>query len=329
MTVTSGTGIGATAPAHAAGSVNVVVTNPDGQSGTLASGFSYNQAAPVVSSVAPSGGSTAGGTAVTITGASFLSGATVSFGGTAASGVTVTSGTAIGATTPAHAAGSVNVVVTNPDGQSGTLASGFTYGSAVAIGFVQVAAATPSSAVQTVTVAYPASQTAGDLNVIVVGWNDTSSSVQSVQDSSGNVYSLAIGPTSGTGVRQSIYYAGGIKGGTNRVTVTFSKGALYPDVRILEYAGVTTLDKTAGASGSSTTSSSGSASTTAASELIVGANTVATLTRSAGAGFTSRIVTSPDGDIAEDRIVSSVGSYSATASVSPSGPWVMQMATFR
>ena len=43
-----------------------------------------------------------------------------------------------------------------------------------------------------------------------------------------------------------------IVGGSNTVTVTFSQAAAYPDVRILEYRGVTTLDVTAGASGSST-----------------------------------------------------------------------------
>jgi len=37
------------------------------------------------------------------------------------------SGTRIVATTPVHAAGTVDVVVTNPDGQSGTLTGGYTF----------------------------------------------------------------------------------------------------------------------------------------------------------------------------------------------------------
>ena len=88
---------------------------------------------------------------------------------------------------------------------------------------------------------------------MVVGWNDTTATVQSVKDSAGNTYSLAIGPTSGTALRQSIYYAANIVGGSNTVTVTFNQAAAYPDVRILEYRGVTTLDVTAGASGNSAT----------------------------------------------------------------------------
>ncbi len=85
-----------------------------------------------VSNVAPSSGSTLGGTAVTIAGSGFQSGATVSFGGSAASGVTVVSATQLTATTPAHAAGGVSVAVTNTSGQSATLGNGYTFVAPVA-----------------------------------------------------------------------------------------------------------------------------------------------------------------------------------------------------
>jgi hypothetical protein len=215
------------------------------------------------------------------------------------------------------------------NGQSGSLTNGFTYTGTVAISFGQVASATPQSPTATVPVTYPAAQTAGDLNVVVVGWNDTAATVTSVKDSAGNTYSLAIGPTSGTALRQSLYYASSIVGGSNTVTVTFSQAATAPDIRILEYRGVTALDVTAGASGNSATSSSGAATTKAANELIFGANTVATSTSAAGSGFTSRVITTPDGDIAEDEAVTTAGSKTATAKLNSSGPWVMQMATFK
>ena len=103
-----------------------------------------------MSSISPNSGTTGGGTPVTITGTGFLAGATVSLGGTAATGVTVVSSTSITATTPAHAAGAVNVVVTNTDAQSGTLTNGYTYttstGGGGTIAFVQVNAATPQTA---------------------------------------------------------------------------------------------------------------------------------------------------------------------------------------
>jgi hypothetical protein len=113
------------------------------------------------------------------------------------------------------------------------------------------------------------------------------------------------------------------------VTVTFSQAAVAPDVRILEYRGVSTLDVTAGASGSSTAASSGAATTTSANGLIFGANTVWTANKSAGTGFTSRIITTPDGDIAEDETATAVGSYTAAATLTSSGPWVMQLVTFK
>ena len=102
----------------------MTVSNPGGQSGALAGGFTYI-APPTVTSVSPNNGPVAGGTAVTITGTNFAAGATVTLGGTAATNVVVASSTTITATTPAHAAGAVTATVTNSNGLSGNLASGF------------------------------------------------------------------------------------------------------------------------------------------------------------------------------------------------------------
>jgi hypothetical protein len=126
VTFVSSTQIDATTPAHAAGAVDVTITNPDTVSGTFIDGYTYVPP-PTVTSVAPTSGPDTGGTVVTITGTNFVSGATVTFGGTAATGVTFVSSTQIDVTTPAHAAGAADVVVTNPDTQSGTLSSGYTY----------------------------------------------------------------------------------------------------------------------------------------------------------------------------------------------------------
>jgi chitodextrinase len=204
-----------------------------------------------------------------------------------------------------------------------------------AIAFVQVNSATPQSPSTTVTVRYASAQTAGDLNVVVVGWNDATAQVQSVVDSLGNSYQRAVGPTVRAGAAtQSIYYAADIAAAaanTNTVTVTFAPAAVYPDVRIAEYRGIATVspvDVTAAAQGSSTSSSSGAVTTTNANDLLVGANTVQTNTTGAGTSFTSRVITNPDGDILEDLIVTSTGTYSATSPVS-SGWWIMQMVAFR
>jgi len=128
VSVLSASSLTCLTPVHAAGAVDVVVTNPDQQVGTLPGGFTYVAApAPTIVSISPNSGPSSGGTAVTISGANFVSGVTVTFGGAAATGVTVVSANSITASTPAHAAGAVDVAVTNPDNQSGLLPAGYTY----------------------------------------------------------------------------------------------------------------------------------------------------------------------------------------------------------
>jgi IPT/TIG domain len=331
VVVGSSTTITATTAAHTAGAVNVVVTNSDSQRGTLPNGYTYGNPAPTVSSIAPSSGPASGGTAVTITGTGFLAGATVSLGGTAASSVVVGSSTTITATTAAHAAGAVNVVVTNSDSQSGTLPSGYSYNATTGgtISYVQGKSTTLTSG-SSEAIAFSAAQTAGDLNVVAVMWGDATSTVSSVTDSKGNTYALAVGPTKGTGLTSAIYYAKSIASGSNTVTVKFNRTAGYPNVNVLEYSGLDVanpLDVSAGGSGSGTTATSGSAATTSANELIVGAGNPSSVFTSAGSGFSSRMINAYGG-ISEDKIVSSTGSYNATATLT-SGAWVMQMATFR
>src|ERR1044072_14457 len=157
-----------------------------------------------------------------------------------------------------------------------------------AIGFVQGSSATPQSPQSTVLLTFTSAQTAGNLNVVVVGWNDTNAAVSSVTDSIGNVYALVVGPTKNPGsagtfsITQSIYYAKNIVGAAasaNIVTVRFTVLAVYADIRILEYNGldrVNPVDVTAAAVGTNVASNSGAATTTNANDLIFGANTVNT-----------------------------------------------------
>jgi fibronectin type 3 domain-containing protein len=202
------------------------------------------------------------------------------------------------------------------------------------IKFVQVAYATPQSNSATITVKFPAAQAAGDLNVIAVGWNDTTATVTSVTDTKGNSYTRAVGPTTNPRLlTQSIYYARNIAAaaaGANSVTVRFNVPAVYVDVRILEYSGLdpaAPLDATAAAWGSSANNDSGPLTTTGANELLFAANMTTGWTNGPGTGFTSRVITSPDGDIAEDRVAASAGIYRGTAP--GAGAWVMQMVAFR
>lgn len=112
-------------PAHPAGPVDVIVTNPDGSSGTGVGLYTYM--APVVLQIAPIHGPIGGGTHVTITGQHFVNGCAVHFGAFQAQNVFVNAPHTITADTQAGVAGVADVVVTNPDGESGTLADGYTY----------------------------------------------------------------------------------------------------------------------------------------------------------------------------------------------------------
>lgn len=116
-----------TVPAGTVGSVDVTVENPDGQSDTRVDGFTYIEPAPVVQGISPSAGSIAGGFTVTISGEQFQDGASVTFAGAACSDIVVSSPASISCTVPPGTAGTVDVTVENPDGQSDTLPGGFTY----------------------------------------------------------------------------------------------------------------------------------------------------------------------------------------------------------
>jgi len=112
------------------GLAGVSVTNPDGQTGTLSGNFTYDLP-PTVGLATPDTGPAEGGTAVTITGTDFVSGATVTFGGSAATTVVVVNAGEITCDTPSGT-GTVDIVVTNPDGQDDTLTGGFVYDDPIA-----------------------------------------------------------------------------------------------------------------------------------------------------------------------------------------------------
>jgi hypothetical protein len=126
--VDSATQITATSPVESAGTVDVTVIGPGGTSATLpADQFTY-LTAPTVQTISPAGGPIAGGTLVTITGASLTGVSVVDFGTIAATNVVDVSATEVTAISPAESAGTVNVTMTGPVGTSGTsLADQFTY----------------------------------------------------------------------------------------------------------------------------------------------------------------------------------------------------------
>lgn len=112
--------------AHAAGPVDVVVTLPSGESAILSGAYTYVHVdPPVITGINPNVGTTGGETWFEITGTGFLEGAVVTIGRQPQE--IEMQGTSIYVYTPEHAAGSVDVVVTNPDTQSATIVGGYTF----------------------------------------------------------------------------------------------------------------------------------------------------------------------------------------------------------
>src|SRR5215471_16833341 len=194
--------------------------------------------------------------------------------------------------------------------------------------FAQVNAATPQTAQSQVAVTYSQAQAVGDTNILAIGWRNATSNVSSVADSAGNTYQVAVATGRGTGLSQAIYYAKNIKAaaaGTNTVTVTFDSATPSIDVRATEYTGLdptSPFDVGRSVSGNSATARSG-VTRSAASELIFVAGTTTGAFSTAGPGFTSRIVTSPDADIVEDTFIGGAGVVAATAPLTASAAWVM------
>jgi len=321
-------------PSFPTGTAGVTVTNIDGQT-SPSFAFNFTAGTPfgtaASTSITPSTGPTNGGTAVNISGSDFAAGAKVTVGGVPADQDLVANVNTIQAHVPAGSTGLAAVVVTNPSGTAGPLAGGYTYVPAVTVSFVQANSAQPASPATTATINYATAQTAGNLNVVIIGWADATTTVQSVTDTAGNTYNLAFNPTVGTGLSQAIYYAKNIIAAvSNTVTVTFSLAAQSPDVRILEYSGidpVTALDSGGGRAGTGTALGSGSVTTTNVVELIVGAATVGGAVTGAGRGFTTVAIT-PNGANVEHLIGQQGGVIDATATQGSSANWVMQAVAF-
>jgi chitodextrinase len=199
--------------------------------------------------------------------------------------------------------------------------------------FVQQGYAAPQSPQTLVSATYADAETAGDTNIVAIGWNDTTSAIASVTDTAGNVYQPAIPTFRGNGLSQAIYYAASIAAappGGNAVSVTFSQPAAFVDLRVTEYSGLHTtapFDTGTSASGAGTSASSGALTTAGASELLFAAGMTGASFTAPGPGFASRVITAPDGDLVADAPAPTAGSYTVTASLS-SGPWLLQLAAF-
>lgn len=105
--------------------VNLVLSNATGGASIGAQSTAVLQITdstviPIITSISPPAGPVTGGTAVTITGGNFVGTPSVTFGGLACTSVVVVNSTTITCVTPAHTAGTVEVIVTTVNGSNTT-----------------------------------------------------------------------------------------------------------------------------------------------------------------------------------------------------------------
>ena len=177
--------------------------------------------------------------------------------------------------------------------------------------------------------AFTSANVAGNLIVVQVIWDNTSA--VTISDSRGNTYAAATNQTTwNTNWSSQTFYAENIAAGANTVTATFATAiSSFGILQLHEYSGVDrvgALDAAKASAGSGTAMNSGAITTTNASDLLFGAGASIGNMGAIGAGYTQRLKTS--GNKTMDRNVTSVGSYSATATHG-GGAWVMQVVAFR
>src|SRR5262245_11244120 len=197
--------------------------------------------------------------------------------------------------------------------------------------FVQQAFTCPQTPQDQVAVDYDSAQTAGNLNILAIGWNDQGASITSVMDSAGNTYQVAVPTFRGGGLSQAIYYATNILAGPNTVTVRFDIPAKYVDLRVTEYSGLShdhPFDAEASASGNGALADSGPVTTSQTNELLFGAGMTGSGFNGPADGWTLEVITTPDSDIVQDRVAAPPGTYNAPTPLGSAG-WLMQVAAFR
>lgn len=208
----------------------------------------------------------------------------------------------------------------------------------MAIAFVQSTTGT-NTATPTVTTAFGASVTTGNLIVISVS-NDSglTGQITSITDTGGNTYTLIGTELAGSSVL-GMYYAKNVTGGASfTVTVNWSEVSTgRVTVVAQEFSGCDTsspLDQTAGTGATGTAVDTGAtASTSQADELIVGGvsydGVASTLTL--GATFTNLGQSNKANASAgqESKVVSSVSTYNATFTIGASRNWEARVATFK
>src|SRR5215472_12313410 len=161
-------------------------------------------------------------------------------------------------------------------------------------------------------------------NAIVVAASTGGPAITLVVDTQGNSFVQAA--ASGG---DALWYATNIKGGTDTITANFAASTGFSLIYIHEYAGLASsaLDQVSTQTGTGTAVTSGAKTTTQANELVFGYASVGNRVSGGGTGFTVR--QTAGGNMSEDMIVSTTGTYAATFTQNISSKWTGFLVTFK
>ncbi len=195
----------------------------------------------------------------------------------------------------------------------------------IPIAFVQKASQTGHA---DISVTFASPQNVGDLDVVVVAWIGGLSAL-TVTDTAGNIYSEA-GTDSNSNFTQAVFYAPNIAAAAagNVVTASFGTSQGNSTLRAIEYSGLAAspLDAMQTSKGNGSTASA-SVTTSNAHDLIYVGETSDQTATGAGTGYTERLLV--DGDLVEDRVVTTAGTQQASVPLNQTANWVVTMVAFK
>lgn len=341
---------------------DVVVTNPDNSSGTLPGGFMVSATAPVVTTITPNSGVNSGSvTGVSVGGAYFQNTPTPNVR------LTTTSQTIVGssfswASSTSFTGGSFNlsgvptglwdVVVTNPDTQSGIKQAGFTVtaggGGPFSSSTYTVASSTSNTSVLALIVPPGGFSASSSVVIATAYYGNTSGFISGITDSASNIYNyhhvkcmdiLCVGYL-------ETWSSSNIKAlpAGSTITIQWQSAGSQPKAAIAANFTGTAINlndadqsATGNGTGSGVVTTLSTPLTTQANELVVGTFGIAgPITDSFTAGPTYALIgragtTGANSVTAnmEYKTVSSVGQYSATGTLGVSRPWAGTVITFK
>ncbi len=237
----------------------------------------------------------------------------------------------------ASAAGSTQVAITASNlAGTGTATLNVNVGASPSpIALVQFNSGEGSN-INSVTTAYPASNTGGNLIIAFVRMS-TSTQTVAIKDALGNDYSEAISQVQDVDGHQiHIFYAKNIGAGANAITATFSSTNMHPWLAVYEYSGLNAakpLDYVASAQGFGSMASVRNPPTTNSSVLVFSgtgfpATFSGTVTMEKGYSFMQQDIGTARA-ANEAAIVPSSGSYAGRFTLNMSTNWTAALAVFK